>query len=476
MKKNVRGKRMKRPNILVILTDQQRYDCTGYSGVSPVATPNLDELASEGVTFDNAFSVIPTCCPARQAFLSGKRPERFGSLWNYGKIKFPTQVLPKEEFSFARALKDVGYQTGYLGKWHVSPKHEPEDFGFDDVVHERDMWQHWNENHFKGHWQLSRENGEFGMLGGKSEMPFESNSPHFFGRRAIEMMKRMREKENPFLVFLSIEEPHLPCYPTEPFAGMYTEEDAVKWGSFDDTFEDKPYIQKQMLKFWGFEKLGWKEWSKSVAAYYGSIAETDHAIGEVLSYVKESGLEEDTVIIFTTDHGDMCGGHRMYNKCYVMYDDIVRTPMIVKWKNHFEPHASHDFVHNLLDLHATILELAGAQGDPITDGKSLSSQLGGKDEGRKFAFSTYNGTEDGFFLQRMVRCAEYKYIWNLTDVDELYDLKKDPHELKNEVHNPEYADVLKMLRLQLVEELKACDDPLSGGAAERIQLINGDKL
>ena len=76
----------------------------------------------------------------------------------------------------------------------------------------------------------------------------------------------------------------------------------------------------------------------------------------------------------------------------------------------------------------------------------------------------------------MVRCAEYKYIWKLTDVDELYDLKKDPHELKNEVHNPEYADVLKMLRLQLVEELKACDDPLSGGAAERFQLINGDKL
>lgn len=465
----------KRPNILFLISDQHRYDCVGFSEKYPVKTPNLDKLAEEGVWFDQAYCTVPTCCPARQSLISGKRPERFGGNWNFDN-SLKVGDLPVEEFSFARALKQVGYRTAYVGKWHVSADHSPLEFGFDEYFgyeHMREM------NREKGFDKLKKNIKDHGlamMLGYKSEIPYEYAPPHYLAGKAIEMMERLYGDEQPFLLVLATSEPHLPCCPSKPFSELFTPKDAVKWGGFDDDFTDKPYIQKQMPRNWSFENMTWEDWSHCVARYYGIIAQVDDAMGTIINAVENLGAAEDTVIIYTADHGDMCGSHHMLDKHYVMYDDVVHIPMIVKWKDHFVPRKCGDFIHNFLDLHSTILELADAEGADICDGKSLTMQLNGKDAGRTCAISTYNGQQFGLYNQRMVRTADYKYTWNLTDVDELYDMKQDPYELCNQVHNPDYKDILKEMRLLLYQELQNCDERLINTAGARIQLLQNNKL
>ena len=465
----------KTPNFLILMSDQHRYDCVGFSEKYPVKTPNLDRLASESVWFEQAYCTIPTCCPARQSFISGKRPERFGAHWNYD-ITMKVMDLPVSEFSYARALKEAGYQTAYVGKWHVSGSHTPLEYGFDEYYGIEHFDEYRKAKGNKGNWECHEEKGIYCILGGASDTPFHEAGPHHLASKAIEILEELKQSKDPFCLVLSIEEPHLPCCPSEPFASLFTKEDVIKWGGFEDTFEDKPYIQKQMTRNWTLEELSWNEWSECVANYYGSIAQMDDAMGTILAAVQKNNLEEDTVIIYTSDHGDMCGSHRMIDKHYVMYDDVVRVPLMIKWKNQFVARKCGDFVHNFLDLHSTVLELAGVNGDEVCDGKSLLSQLQGKDEGREYALSTYNGQQFGLYNQRMLRNAHYKYIWNLTDVDEFYDLKRDPYELCNEIHNPSYKDVIASMRKQLYAELEKCDDALVNDIGAVVQLLNGNKI
>lgn len=461
-----------RPNIVLIMGDQHRYDCVGHSRMYPVKTPNIDALAQKGVWFEQAYSTIPTCCPARQSLISGKRPERFGAHWNYD-ITLKVPALPLDEFSYARALKSAGYNTAYSGKWHVNGEHDPTEYGFDMYYSEFSHMQ-WLKDHDLN-WNVWGGEVPKALLGGPSGLTEEQAAPNFLAQRALEMLDTLAAQENPFHLVLSISEPHLPCRPSGRFAEMFTKDDAVKWGGFDDDFEGKPYIQKQQPVSWGLENMTWDDWSECVARYYGSISEVDAAVGMVVDEIERRGLSENTVIIYTSDHGDMCGSHHMLDKHYIMYDDVVRVPFIMRWDSHFKPHTCTDFVHNFLDLHSTMLELAGAEPCSVTDGLSLSKQLNGTDVGRDHAISTYNGQQFGLYNQRMIRNIRYKYIWNLTDVDEFYDLEADPYELKNRIYAPEHKDVLSEMRKQLYEDLKKCEDRIVSRGMER-QLLMGCKL
>jgi arylsulfatase A-like enzyme len=128
-----------------------------------------------------------------------------------------------------------------------------------------------------------------------------------------------------------VQEPHPPYRPAQAFDEKYSAEDIPRWGSFDDMFAGKPYIQKQQLLSWGIEHYGWNEWVPIVARYYAVISQMDDAIGRVLRVLDELGMKGNTIVVYTSDHGDMCGSHLMMDKHYVMYDDVVRVPLIVLW-------------------------------------------------------------------------------------------------------------------------------------------------
>ncbi|MCS7462818.1 sulfatase-like hydrolase/transferase [Paenibacillus doosanensis] len=461
---------MTQPNLLIIMLDQLRYDCIGYSGAYPVRTPNIDRLAAEGLWFENAFTPIPTCCPARQAFISGRRPETFGALWNF-KNGLPVAALDPSEYAWPRELGKHAYHRVHLGKWDVHPKRTPLEYGYDEYVGFA-PYQEMIARKYQGvKW-------EAGYAGENSPIPLEDTQTHWLAERACETVSRLTAKERqlPWYIQLNFTEPHLPCRPSEPFASMYDPAQIPPWGGFGDTFAGKPYIQKQQLLSWQVQDYTWDDWAPIAARYYAVISQTDDAVGRVLQALEASGAADDTMIVFTADHGDMCGSHGMMDKHYILYDDVVKVPLIVK----YPPLTGQGgekrggFVCNMLDLPPTVLELLKLPVPGFFPGRSLLPWLKGEEvpDWRSEAVTTYNGQQFGLYTQRMLRTKRWKYIWNTTDVDELYDLELDPYELTNRIHDPGCRELVKTYRLRLYERLTEEGDGLVGSEWMRNQLVH----
>jgi arylsulfatase A-like enzyme len=297
--------------------------------------------------------------------------------------------------------------------------------------------------------------------------------------KAVRLIESYAASGQPWHLRLDFPEPHLPCQPHASFLARYESEQIPVWRSFSDSFEGKPYIQKQQLLNWGLEQYGWSDWEPIVRRYYAIITQMDAAIGIVLEKLKRLGLERDTIVVYSADHGDMCGGHRMIDKHYILYDDVVKVPLIVKYPARISAGALIDkFVYNLLDLPPTLLEYAELAPQPFFHGRSLVPLLRGDrpDDWRTEVVSTYNGQQFGLYNQRMIRDERWKYVWNLTDVDELYDLRADPDELHNAIGDERHEDVLAELRSKLYEELKGHQDPFLKFDWMKRQLTEGRKL
>lgn len=460
----------KQPNILFIQCDQFRYDCQGKLN-SMVKTPNIDRLTNEGMVFTNAYTPIPTCCPTRQTLLSGKWPEQHRGLWNYD-ITLPVAFF--DEYTWTDDMRKSGYHQAYAGKWHVHPTKTPLDFGFDKYVAETEYQLYRMGQNIPPTIPIMKE---FTWMGGLDPAPLEKTHTHWLAQNAIDQIKKFKKEGKPFHMRLEFVEPHLPCNPTSQFLQMYNPANIKPWGNFPDAMENKPYIQRQQPYNWGIEDFTWKEWAIYIQHYYAMISQTDDAIGRVLKALKEMGLDNETVIIFTSDHGDAAGSHGLLDKHYVMYDEEVHVPLIIKWPGVVKPGSRSDkFVINSLDLSATIPQIAGFNFNQST-GSSLIPLL--KEENpenwRKYAFSNYNGQQFGLFVQRMIRNERWKYVWNLTDTDELYDLKKDPSEMKNLIADNDYSSQLKTLRKDLYDDLLIRKDPALNWAG-KIQLLEGKKL
>ncbi len=462
---------MGRPNILMIVADQMRHDCVGAAGRYPVSTPNIDALARGGVRFSQAYTAIPTCCPARQALLSGVRPEGFGAHWNYD-ITLPVMGLPAHAFTWTQALHDSGYASAYVGKWHVSDELGPGNFGFDSFTSRRKYLAYRRAT--VG--DLNLTNGWFGQV---DDIPTHHSRTHWLARTAADVLRRLVEGGQAWHLRVDFPEPHLPCLPTAEFADRYDPADVEPWDSMSETFHGKPYIQYQQLHNWGIEDFSWRDWAPVVARYYAVISQLDDAVGGVLRALEALGAAEDTVVLFTADHGDMCGSHRMLDKHYVMYDDVVRVPLIVRWPGEFPPGATCSApVTSSLDIAPTVLELAGLDSPQHLQGRSLAPLLRGKTPPAwpDAVVATYNGSQFGLYTQRMIRTSQWKYVWNLTDRDELYNIEEDPAELANCIDDYRGSSIVSELREGLHAELTRCNDGLFRGDWLHRQLLGGAKL
>jgi arylsulfatase A-like enzyme len=205
----------------------------------------------------------------------------------------------------------------------------------------------------------------------------------------------------------------------------------------------------------------------------------DDAVGKILGVLKSNGQMDNTLIIYTTDHGDMCGGHRMMDKHYVLYEDIVHVPFAIRWPGVIKPGTiAHDYVYTCLDIPPTIMEVLGKEPKDFFQGRSLMPFMKGEkpSDWRQEVVSTYNGQQFGLYTQRMIKNDDFKYIWNTTDVDEFYDMKKDPDELVNLIHEKGYESIIAELRKKLYEILKNDEDGLVKSLWMKNQLLNNKKL
>ena len=428
-----------RPNILLIHSDQHRYDCVAHNGNNIVQTPNIDQLARDGMRFTNAYTPIPTSCPARQCLLTGLWPEKHKGLWNYD-ITLP--VTPFNEEVWTSELQKAGYKTGYVGKWHVHQTKTPLDFGFDDYVSDNDYRKYRNELNIAQEIALD----SMFWFGGIDPADLNESHTHYLAQKCIELIKKYEAEGMPWHIRLDHAEPHLPCFPVKQFLDMYKAEDIPAWKNFSDKFDNKPYIQKQMKYNWGIENIKWEQWARYMQRYYAIISQLMMP-GNGAKAIDDMNLRDNTVVIYTADHGDAAGSHGFIDKHYVMYDEEVHIPFIVRWPGVIKPGSVNtDFVIHELDMAATIPAIAGVNWK--SQGANLLPLFRGEtpSDWRKYAFSNYNGQQFGLFVQRMIRDNNFKYIWNMTDMDEFYDLKADPAEMKNQIKSKKYAKQISIMR------------------------------
>ncbi len=453
---------MSTTNFVFLLADQFRADCLFSGNRYGVRTPNLDALAAEGAVFTNAYTPMPVCAPVRQSLLSGLHPDAIGAFWNYDF--FATQTI-RPGSTWTEELRKRGYRGGYFGKWHCSPEYGPEDFGYTDVV----SW----EDHKK---LLQEEYPDVQMTGGwlgcESEIPVEDSQTHWLAQQAIGKIREYAKNGDPFHIWVDWGIPHLPCQPSKPFSQMYDPAQIQPWPGFDDPFVDKPYCQRQQAINWNLDGCAWEDVSPMVARYFAMISQLDDSIGNIIRALRDASVWENTVIVFTSDHGDMCASHRMLDKHYVLFDDVTRIPLIVRAPG-FTHYESDALVSGCLDTEATIRRLLALPKCPEHHGKPLPLCAQEDIDRRRYITSSANGQQFGLYCQRMISDGRYKYIWNMTDIDEFYDLAADPGEVCNRISAPEFAGAIAEMQKALHAELIAHGDKFIGKGWLDDQLLQG---
>jgi arylsulfatase A-like enzyme len=459
-----------RRNILFLLTDQQRVDTLGCYGNSAVSTPALDRLAASGTRFDRWYTPTAICTPARASLLSGYAPFRHRLLANYERNVGYLEDFADGQFTFSSALQDAGYNTGLVGKWHVGTNKTAADYGFDgptlpgwhNPVDNPDYLQYLADNDLPGY-EISDQirgtlpnGGPGNLLAARLHQPVEATFEYYLAERAIQMLtgyaEGRRMDDTPFFLGLHFFGPHLPYLLPDEYFDMYDPAQIEMPVSIAETFLGKPPVQQNYSSHWTFDTMPLEVSRKLIAVYWGYVTLIDQQIGRVLAALDELGLDDDTAVFFSSDHGEFTGSHRLHDKGPAMYEDIYRTAGIIRVPGMPQGQVSDEFV-SLMDCTATILALADLDPAPAVDSRSLLPLVDGQNvTWQDDIICEFHGHHFPY-PQRMVRDRRYKLIVNPDSVNELYDLQADPSELHNRYEHPEMREVKDRLMHRLYTAL-----------------------
>lgn len=445
-----------RPNILVIITDDQRWDALGCLGNPLLKTPNLDRLVVEGARFANAFVTTSLCSPSRASMMSGLYAHRHGVLNNF--TEYPDS-LP----SYPKQLRASGYETAYFGKWHMGETNDVPRSGFDFWMSHRGQGRY-----FDNEWNI---NGRREFIKGYYTTVITEHAEQW-----------LRAKHaKPFVMVLGHKAPHGGPIEPEPKYEHALDVLPVKKPANADAWRDgKPAWLAESFPTWhgaGGPLYNIKDYDKFVRSYYGTLLSVDDGVGRLYAALKESGQLDNTVIIFTSDNGFVLGEHGRVDK-RTMYEESIRVPLIVRYPP-LIPKATviNEMVLNL-DLAPSVIDLCGGKKLSGIDGQSWKPLLAGKTGGwRKSWLYFYNYEKEFPYTPnvRGVRAADWKYI-HYPHGDggpdrqraELYNLAADPLETHNLINEPSAARKLAEMKQKferLMRAHKAVPDhpPLDGG-------------
>ena len=464
---------------LFLLTDQERYDVVAPDG-PPVETPNIDALAADGMFFERAYTPISICSSARASLLTGLYPHNHGMLNNCHEPDAIREVLPADLPTFGERLAASGYHNTYLGKWHVGNERGPADFGFEYLggadgpaaagqgflEYQRDLGVDPDDVELTD--TLYTDTPDRTLVAATTSLPIEATYSYYLAERTIERLEAWDGEDGPHFHRTDFPGPHHPYTVPEPYASLYDPDEVDLPASFLEDYGKKPAVQEAYLSYRGVSEFTESDWRRVIAKYYGFVTLIDDQIGRILDAVDR--IDREPVIVHTADHGDFTGSHRQFNKGPMMYEDTYHVPLVVRWPGSVAPGSTCDAFVRLLDLMPTVLSMAECDLPPDIDGRNLVPLLEGErpDDWPTSVFAEYHGDEFGLYSQRMVRTDRYKYVYNPPDVDELYDLKRDPDELQNLVDHPQYGDVLDRLRRRLHEWMLESDDSLRQWSANAL--------
>jgi arylsulfatase A-like enzyme len=461
----------KQPNVLLLLFDDMRFDTFSYRD-GPVDTPNIDSLAAEGTRFNNAMTSTGLCSPSRAALFTGRWGHKSGLDDNVGLFHSRLSELPLDQGGLIRRASDSGYFVGYAGKWHLGGQGTSLR-GAEYVYGE----EHHKPRHGRHHAPYARREGVDryydGQLdrNGEKHQYFETLPGTYkdtetseIVEHSKEMMRKAVSEDRPFFGVVSFHQPHPPYRVPEPYASMYDPEKLELPANHLSKRVNKPFTQEE--PYWPWHDVGHLtdlEWLKMRSHYYGAVSMIDHAVGELIETAKKEGLYDDLYIVFVGDQGSMLGEHGLYDKGPYAYDELMRMPLIIRDPNAKSRTIKHQV--SMLDIAPTMAEWMNLPADGDVDGRSLNPLIErgdkadkGRDDTALYAYEWYNG---GWFGIRAIRTPDMKFVWNPGDQrDELYDLKKDPVELHNQIDNPKYTKQLKQMIGYMDTELQRIEDPL----------------
>lgn len=454
----------KRPNILHIFTDQQRFDSISALGNPFVRTPNLDRLAREGTVFGRAYSPSPECVPARASMITGWYPGRTGCFSNGQPM--PPQDTP----TLMSLLRDAGYRTHGVGKCHFEPdryalrgfqsRQSQEELCADRT---KDDYESWIVSSGMG-WVIEPHGvrGEMYYVPQPSVLPQEAHPSHWVADRAIDFLSG--EETEPWYLFASFIHPHPPFAPPIPWHKLYRAAD-MPLPFLPDNREDLLSFVNHFQNRYKFRDRGGLDLNliRCIRAYYHAcVSFVDEQIGRILRALEETGSLDNTLILFSSDHGEYLGDYGCFGK-RGMHDVSSRVPLIVRWPGGELGGERCDCPASLVDFAPTFLSAAGIGYSPASfDGVDLRAVATG-DCGRRHVFSQYNCREDGLY---MVVGENGKYIFSAPDNKEyFYDLAGDPSESINAARLPEpHPEFLAMRDKCLAWAAEQCgDDAVVGG-------------
>ena len=475
----------KQPNVVVLMSDQQRLDTVSCYGLNEVCqTPHIDALAARGVRFDSAFTPTAICSPARASFYTGLYPHKHGVTANGLCLREGVRGLN-------HYLDEVGYRCGYAGKWHVDEQTGPTGYGFygkdflgysfpgGDLLpglqfggklrshnHYADYLKEYGfdppptvSHRFVGTNPSNQAQEMFAL----HEGPVESCIEYFVAEEAIRVLDEVATGEEPFFLWANFWGPHSPSLVPEPYFSMYDPKAIPEHPGYAETFEKKPYRQQLIEKLWGLGDYGWAGFQEIAARYFGHCTLLDDMVGRVVAHLERLGVLDNTIIVYTADHGDCLGAHKLIEKGEFMYDEIYRIPLVIAHPDCQAPGTACDEFVYLHEIMLSSLDAAGLDVPTDLDGQSFLPAI----EGRPFA----NGREEVYCVfdrhftvanQRMVRTRTHQFTFNSGDPGELYDLQCDPYQLDNVYGDPAYEAVRQDLIGRMDRYMEELGDPLRG--------------
>ncbi len=456
---------MSRPNFIIFITDTQGANVVGCYGRPELRTPNMDRVAESGTRFDRAYTTCPVCTPARAGLFTGVFPHNSGPWANSIPLYENTRTM-------AHYLGDAGYRCVYSGKWHLSG-HDYFDTGICPDGWEKDYW-------FDGKNYLDTLSDEEkaiwrGAADSIDQVPDKRITPEFtWAHRVSDQGIRFLEKQqdNPFCMVLSYDEPHHPWACPREFMEPFLDYQYGIVPAREDTLASKPHIQSM-----------WREKVKNIPdhvhplrngafflpLYFGCNSYVDYEMGRVVDRLEQLGMDDNTYVIFTSDHGDLMGEHGLLSKGACMYDGAARIPLIIRppKKEECQPHVMTSPVSHA-DILPTLLTLAGQTPPEILYGEDISSIINGQEKVDRSIFVEFNRFEIGHDSSggfQPIRCIiknGWKLAINLFSTDELYHLDEDPHELHNRINDADANKVRNDMHRELLQWMNENRDPFRG--------------
>lgn len=411
-----------RPNIILVVVDDLRWDALASTGNPYTKTPNLDEIAQEGAVFRNAFVVNSLCSPSRATIVTGLYPDIVGVLDN-------DTPLPSHFKTIGQFLHGNGYATAFIGKWHMGNSGATPQPGFDEWVGFPGQGVYFN--------PILSVNGKSVQTQG-----YITDILTDYAERFID-----QSKGRPFFLMLSHKADHQPWTPRADEEELYARTSLQPPVTFDENLSTKPAPVQAWAKYLNIAGDTSKLFP-TLRAYYDVLAGVDESVGRIIRELQELGIADNTLIIVTSDNGYLWGEHGLLDKRFA-YDESIRIPMLVRYPRWFSPGSSFSALALNLDLAPTILDAAGITIPRYMQGVSLRSLATGATKRSAFFYEYYaDPTLPIIPSLYALRTERALYVHYADGEEELYDLQADPLETANLVNDSVYADSLTALRAE----------------------------